>query len=1067
MSAIFGRRGNPKKPAATGLTIQTSSNAVPVPIVWGQAKLSPNIIWYDGFKARKVKAQGGKGGNTPKTYQYSADVILALCEGPVDIVDGGIKEVWQNLTARYLFINFSTRNTVTEFSGSYSQTPWSYLTTKYPSAALAYRGICYLGISNYDLGDTPQVPQHNFEINGILYETGLGGTVPDADCGLLIQDFLTNANYGTPFPASSLDLDSLLSGPDAGTTGDNHYQTYCRAMGFTLSPALYDSKEASSILEHWLDITNSACVWSGSVLKFIPYGDETITANGVTYLPDNPVRYHLNDSHFLASNDEDPIQIQRGDPADAKNSFYVEVEDRASGYELKPVAAKDQASIEQLGLKIAPTVTAHEIKTIAMGAKVAQLLLQRSTYIRNQYSFKLPSTFVLLEAMDIVTLTQETLAMVQFPVRIIEIEEDEEGNLAIIAEDFNPSVSSTLAVVPSQPSQDTQVNAATDPGDVTLTEIIEVPADLTNGVPQIWLAATGDAAQYWGGAQVWISTDDATYVQIGVIDNSCRIGELTANLAAYGGVNPDNVNTVEADFSASEGEFESTDAADAAKYSTLMYCDGEYFAYQDATMTSIYNYDFDVLYRNLYGSSGAHVIGDKVVRLDEEVLKYNLPQDYVGTLLYIKFLSYNMWGNEVQSLADVSPVTFTPTGLAWTLAAPSAVVITPTPVTLPNGSTQITLAISWTPSTAELIDRYEVEVEVDGTGNWVAAPNANAGASSTVFSGGVLANTDYRARVRAVRTSGYQAYSNYATSSPTNSGGAASSAPSAPSNLVATGGAGSAFLTWDASASADVDGYRIYAVNNHSGAFGTATVVGTVGNGTLSFLHGGLSSGALWRYWVTAFNDAGESSPDGPEDITVASAGGGIDVEQNGTPVSSGATTLNFIGATVADAGGGVTDVTITGGGWTLAATHDFGATPQATFDVTGLAGVSDILIIGMALTAAASGFRTVHLSTDNGSTFYTTSGDYLAGSNAGTTSNVSGLALHATASAAARTGILMVSGCNVLNAPKPAYLSTQNADVASPRYFVADNANDVNAIRIGNSGAGNITGGVVYVLTR
>src|SRR5690606_21508536 len=116
-------------------------------------------------------------------------------------------------------------------------------------------------------------------------------------------------------------------------------------------------------------------------------------------------------------------------------------------------------------------------------------------------------------------------------------------------------------------------------------------------------------------------------------------------------------------------------------------------------------------YRNLYGSSGAHTTGDKITRLDDEVFKFNLPEDYVGETIYIKFLSYNQWGGQTQSLADVTPVTFTPTGVAWTLAPPSSVVITPQPATV-AGATTITLKVDWTASPAELIDRYEIDVEV-------------------------------------------------------------------------------------------------------------------------------------------------------------------------------------------------------------------------------------------------------------------------------------------------------------------------------------------------------------------
>ena len=86
------------------------------------------------------------------------------------------------------------------------------------------------------------------------------------------RDFLTNAQYGIGFPESSIDATTLY-----GSGGDASYQTYCAAIGLALSPALTDQEQASSILGRWLQLTNTAAVWSGGLLKFIPYGDTATT----------------------------------------------------------------------------------------------------------------------------------------------------------------------------------------------------------------------------------------------------------------------------------------------------------------------------------------------------------------------------------------------------------------------------------------------------------------------------------------------------------------------------------------------------------------------------------------------------------------------------------------------------------------------------------------------------------------------------------------------------------------------------------------------------------------------
>src|ERR1700678_201503 len=82
-----------QQPVYTGLQIQTSTNALPIPIVWGVARLAPNAIWYDNFQRHNAKS-GGKGGlfSSSTVYDYTAAIILALCEGPI----AGIGQIWRD-----------------------------------------------------------------------------------------------------------------------------------------------------------------------------------------------------------------------------------------------------------------------------------------------------------------------------------------------------------------------------------------------------------------------------------------------------------------------------------------------------------------------------------------------------------------------------------------------------------------------------------------------------------------------------------------------------------------------------------------------------------------------------------------------------------------------------------------------------------------------------------------------------------------------------------------------------------------------------------------------------------
>jgi hypothetical protein len=270
--SIFRSGGS--KPAATpdytGLQIQTAVSALPIPIIWGTSKLAPNVIWYANFKAIPAGSSGGGkglfGGGSSSTsgeYDYKADIMLAICEGPI----AGIGLVWRGQTTTSLGgLGLSL------FLGTTPQAVWSYLATSTATdsivgilalnqptvgeaallgqAALAYQGTAYVAAAQYDLGDTATLDNHNFEVLGFRWATGYGQTpytdVPgttaifvDADPSLCISDFLTNAQYGVGFPAASIDLTSLF-----GSGGDASYQTYCRAVGLAFSPALTDAETA-------------------------------------------------------------------------------------------------------------------------------------------------------------------------------------------------------------------------------------------------------------------------------------------------------------------------------------------------------------------------------------------------------------------------------------------------------------------------------------------------------------------------------------------------------------------------------------------------------------------------------------------------------------------------------------------------------------------------------------------------------------------------------------------------------------------------------------------------------
>jgi hypothetical protein len=739
----FLRRNDNAKPDFTALQIQTSTSILPIPIVWGQNKVSANVIWYANFKAvpgGNGKGAGGKGGLTggqggAASYTYSADLILALCEGPIN----GIGLVWKDLSVYGIF-----QLGLGYFNGTTPQAIWPYLQALYPYQALAYQGTAYAWGSGYNLGSSAAIGNHNFEIFGPLSGSGPNGI--DADPALVIQDFLTNAQYGCGFNPASIDSGSLFTNADS-------FQTYCWAMGFAFSPVLVSREPASSILTRWLKLFSTAAVWSGGVLKFIPYGDTAISQGSATtrstqlsipiptpvssgetlpalvtvsppaqfvsdggvvyasfsappytfiganipsvagqygmsvegtyifgppdqgkpviityttqaarsYTPNLTPSYNLTDLDFIdEKGNKDPVQVERVDVFSLPTIQRIEVSSRDNRYSAIPVEARDQSQIEIFGPRVGSTIQAHEIcDEFVMGPLIAQTILQRRLYVRTKFTFKLSWEYCLLDPMDIVTLTDANLGLSNYPVRIIEIEEDDKGLLAFTCEELVTGVSNP-ALNPNATSNGFQPNWGVPAVPVNEPLIYQPPTVLTGGVTQIWLGASGINAggqSQWGGANIYISVDDVTYAQIGVITARLRQGFLTSGLPAASGW--DVVDTLAVDLAESGGTLSGTSQSAAQSGGTLSLVDQELVAYETATLTTANNYNLTGLARGWGGSTPtAHSTGGSFARLDGAVVKYDLPTNLEGRTLWFKFQSFNVMGGGGQDLSDCVAYSF-------------------------------------------------------------------------------------------------------------------------------------------------------------------------------------------------------------------------------------------------------------------------------------------------------------------------------------------------------------------------------------------------------------------------
>lgn len=367
MSGLFGgaKTNAAQQPTYSGINVQTSVYGAVVPVVYGANRVAGNLIWYGDFtqlsgSGSKGGGKGGLGGGSGKaggnTSQntYQAAVIVALGEGPIS----GLGNAWSDKTE-------TTPNAIGFgwLTGTYPQSPWTYITSNHPGQALGYPGIVEAVNPAIQLGSSAQLPNFTFEVRGRLYATAPNGV--DADPSQVAVDILTQPAYGAGFPPSRVGTLSAQaevhaipgSGPytvtvnlasafafnlavqdgngnlytavaanpglgqyacaagvytfnagNAGTAvtigyaalgGLSTWQAYCLASGLWISPVYSSQQQTSSILDDLATYTNSEWVWSSGVLTMVPRGAVAVTANGYSYVPPAAPLFDLSDDDFL------------------------------------------------------------------------------------------------------------------------------------------------------------------------------------------------------------------------------------------------------------------------------------------------------------------------------------------------------------------------------------------------------------------------------------------------------------------------------------------------------------------------------------------------------------------------------------------------------------------------------------------------------------------------------------------------------------------------------------------------------------------------------------------------
>ena len=574
-------------------------------------------------------------------YSISGAGVLTVLDNALRGVVLTVTYQWYNGTIVH---NALTDLSLTFLSGEVGQAVWSGLATAPSAEQLGYSGLACVAGTDYSLGTGAEIENHNFEViaSGAY---SLGSGVPDVDPSVAARDLLTNGRYGAGFPAAQLEPWTLWS-------------NYCVATGILISPALTEQTQAADAVRTMADLTNTAPVWSGGRLRMVPFGDASATGNGRTFTPSITPVYDLDDECYVPAAGEAPMSISIKTPADRFNHVRIEYLNRANNYAVEIVEAKDQADIDLHGLRTMATVAAHWICDAASARMVAQLKLQRALAVCATYTIQLPWHFVLLEAGDLVTLTDNVLGMSRVPARITAIEESDSGELAVTMEEC-PLGMANAPVYNLQSGAGYQANFNAQPLSVQAPVFLEPPWEQAGSTGlAVWVAVTGQAADLnWGGCSIWVSSDGSNYQRAGQVDGGARYGTLRASITNASG-------TLPVQLSGKGGQILSGSASDAASDATELWIEGpttgEFLTHTTATLIATNSYDLTVQRATHSTVAAAAASGTNWVRVDSALFKeQDLSADLVGKTFHVKFTSYNLYGFAEQSLAAATDYTYT------------------------------------------------------------------------------------------------------------------------------------------------------------------------------------------------------------------------------------------------------------------------------------------------------------------------------------------------------------------------------------------------------------------------
>lgn len=540
------------------------------------------------------------------------------------------------------------------------------------------------GLFAYNEGTGGVVADSSGALWSFLNPEGVSSTLYITEIGVSVGGFTVvghgvNCNDYPPIAATAGSTTAPGNGALLSDLGPMN--SWCRANGISAALCQDSQRACKDLLDELFTIGNSAPVYSGGTLKVIPYDEVSWAGYGGVYVAPGAV-FNLTDQDFESDGKSPPVKITRKRRADCDNIVAVEYIDRSLDYAHNVVSECDQKAVALYGPRKGGTLAAADLgANIPSGAKsllsistkgnaqaIASILAKRSAAGVNQYAFTVKEEWMFLEAMDKGTISDSRLGIVNRAVRLTSVKEGQKG-FDCLADELiyglnHPSVKALAA------ASGTLVKSGIDPGLVNAPIIFQPTTGMmpAGSGPQIWMLVSGADPNY-GGCVAYVSLDGgSTYAAMGSI-GPATTGVLTGDFPNV--ADPDTTDTLAVDLTESGGELSSQSEAVANGFADPCYVAGnpppafEVVCPTVATLTSAYHYSMGTYIRRAV--QGTAAMDHPVAFLPRfgvlgSAFKVNLPAQWFGKTLYLKFAAYNKTGGQLNALSACTAYTFTPAG---------------------------------------------------------------------------------------------------------------------------------------------------------------------------------------------------------------------------------------------------------------------------------------------------------------------------------------------------------------------------------------------------------------------